>query len=110
LGFLPSGTRATVTRYGTQGSCSVTACDVRERDGRTRGSWGPLDREQKNDGFGSVHFLDAAVMATGARHCAFERCRVNRSGGYGIYLIDGSSYTEGGLPWNAHPPQPHPSR
>lgn len=54
--------------------------------------WGPLDRQQENDGLGSVHFLDAAVMATGTRHCAFEKCRISQCGGYGIYLIDGSSH------------------
>ena len=54
--------------------------------------WGPLDRAHENDGFGSVHFLDAAIMATGCRHCTFDRCRISRCGGYGIYLIDGSSH------------------
>jgi len=54
--------------------------------------WGPLDQTAENDGFGGVHFLDAAVMAYGARHCVFERCEFAHIGGYAIYLIDGSSH------------------
>jgi hypothetical protein len=54
--------------------------------------WGPLDRGAENDGFGSVHFLDAAVKATGTRHCVFDGCRFAHCGGYALYLIDGSSH------------------
>ncbi|MBN2450568.1 MAG: right-handed parallel beta-helix repeat-containing protein, partial [Lentisphaeria bacterium] len=54
--------------------------------------WGPLDPEAENDGYGGTHFLEAAIVAAGARHCTFERCSIRRCGGYGVYLIDGSSH------------------
>ena len=54
--------------------------------------WGPLDREAENDGFSSVHFLDAAIVAHAARHCVFEQCEIARCGGYGMYLIDGTAF------------------
>ena len=53
--------------------------------------WGPLDRTQENDGYGAVHFLDAAVMARGATDCVFERCEIAHCGGYALYLIEGSA-------------------
>jgi len=54
--------------------------------------WGPLDRAWENDGFSSVHFLDAAVGGAGLRHCVFDRCEITRCGGYGLYLLAGSAF------------------
>jgi len=51
--------------------------------------WGPLDRAAENDGLGSIHFLNAAVMVRAATGCRFEDCEIAGCGGYGLYLIDG---------------------
>ncbi|MBI2421773.1 MAG: right-handed parallel beta-helix repeat-containing protein [Candidatus Hydrogenedentes bacterium] len=36
--------------------------------------------------------VDAAVMATGARHCRFERCDIKHLGNYGVWFRSGSQH------------------
>ncbi|MCK9413694.1 MAG: CehA/McbA family metallohydrolase [Prolixibacteraceae bacterium] len=54
--------------------------------------WGPLNHALENDGYSGCHFLEAAVSATALRYSVFERCEITRSGGYALYLIDGSAF------------------
>ena len=37
----------------------------------------------------AAHFLEAAVLARGARHCAFERCEIAHVGEYALWLAGG---------------------
>jgi hypothetical protein len=37
----------------------------------------------------AAHFLDAAIMARGARHCSFERCEIAHVGEYALWLREG---------------------
>ncbi|MFH1919765.1 MAG: right-handed parallel beta-helix repeat-containing protein, partial [Planctomycetota bacterium] len=39
----------------------------------------------------AAHFLEAAVLARGARHCAFERCEIAHVGEYALWLRAGSA-------------------
>jgi hypothetical protein len=39
----------------------------------------------------AAHFLEAAVVARGARHCTFERCEIAHVGEYGLWLRAGST-------------------
>jgi hypothetical protein len=37
----------------------------------------------------AAHFLEAAILARGARHCAFERCEIAHVGEYALWLGSG---------------------
>ncbi|NQT13533.1 MAG: right-handed parallel beta-helix repeat-containing protein, partial [Planctomycetes bacterium] len=39
----------------------------------------------------AAHFLEAAVLARGARHCTFERCEIAHVGEYALWLRAGST-------------------
>ncbi len=39
----------------------------------------------------AAHFLEAAIIARGARHCAFERCEIAHVGEYALWLRSGCS-------------------
>ena len=41
------------------------------------------------DGQAAAFLATAAVRASGARHCVFERCEIARTGGYGLWFQDG---------------------
>jgi len=45
-------------------------------------SKGPADGQ-------AAHFLEAAILARGARHCAFEQCEIAHVGEYGLWLASG---------------------
>ena len=49
----------------------------------------PIGPEGHCDGQAAAS-VSAAVEATGARHCVFERCEVAHTGGYGVWFHSGS--------------------